>query len=107
MSFLTLVFVHLLADYPLQGDFLAKMKGQNFLCLLTHCGIWTGCVFTVAHFLHIPFDMYWVLAMFAVHLMADWWKSHGGYGKADPLGWPLWVDQAIHVGQVAIIAGLR
>lgn len=107
MTFLTLVFVHLLADYPLQGDFLAKMKGQNLIALFTHCGIWTGCVFVAAHFLGLKFGGEVIFIMFGIHAVADYWKANGGYGKSDPFGWPLLVDQAIHIGQVAIIAALK
>jgi len=39
MRYLTLVFAHLLADYPLQGPFLAETKGRNPLTLVSHAGI--------------------------------------------------------------------
>src|ERR1041384_2809060 len=100
MTFLVLVFAHLLADYPLQGDFLAKMKGKMPLILATHCGIWTGCICVAAHFCGVNVSLAWVAILFAVHATADYFKANGGYGKADPLGWPLYCDQAIHIGQI-------
>jgi hypothetical protein len=33
--------LHCLADYPLQGDFLAKFKGSNWIAMIAHCAIWT------------------------------------------------------------------
>jgi hypothetical protein len=55
MTFLVLLFAHLLADYPLQGDCLSKMKGENVLLMISHCGIRTGCICAAAHLcgLHI------------------------------------------------------
>lgn len=105
MTFLTLLFAHLLADYPLQGDFLAKMKGQRILLMLTHCAIWTGCIVAAGHFCGLPVNYGAISVAFIVHYLVDEFKAHGGYGKADPLGWPLWCDQLIHVGQIMIYIG--
>jgi hypothetical protein len=50
-----LVFAHLLADYPLQGDFLAKAKNHEApipgvpwqVALLSHAGIHAGLVWLI------------------------------------------------------------
>lgn len=59
MNFVTLtfmlLFVHLIADYPLQGDFLAKAKNRKApipgvpwrLAMVSHAGIHAGFVWLV------------------------------------------------------------
>jgi hypothetical protein len=39
-----LLFAHFLADYPLQGEFLAMNKGKSRQVLFAHAMIWTGCL---------------------------------------------------------------
>lgn len=107
MNLLILLFAHLLADYPLQGDFVAKMKGKMPLILITHCGIWTGCICSAAHFAGISVGLPMVGCLFGVHAVADYAKANGWYGNADALGWPLWVDQGIHVLQCVSVLAFR
>ncbi|MEC1179007.1 DUF3307 domain-containing protein [Metasolibacillus meyeri] len=104
MDFLILVFAHLLADYPLQGEFLAKMKGKNFIALCSHAGIWTGTVLIAAHLIGYSVDLLDVLILFTVHALADYLKAKpiGFYKKLDPLGMGLFIDQSIHILQIII-----
>lgn len=104
MDFFILVFAHLLADYPLQGEFLAKMKGKNIILLFTHAGIWTGMVLITAHFIGYSVDVWDVLILFTVHAISDYMKAKpiGFYKKLNPLGWGLGIDQAIHIGQILV-----
>lgn len=100
-----LSFAHLLADYPLQGDFLARMKGQNFLLLLTHCGIWTGVITVAALLLGLHVPMWMVGFLLLVHIAADYAKAKpwGIYRKLDPMRQGLWLDQTIHLAQLLIL----
>ena len=104
-AFWWLLFAHLLADYPLQGDFLAKMKGKNPILLFTHAGIWTGCIVLTLHLLgYHPFG--WMVAfLFVVHALADVLKARGlfWYRRLDALTWGLLIDQLIHVAQILSI----
>jgi hypothetical protein len=102
MSFLFLLFAHLLADYPLQGDFLAKMKGKNLIILFTHAGIWTGTVLTAAYLLGYDVNYIDIVWMFAIHAVADYGKANslGVYRKLDALKGGLLLDQLIHVLQI-------
>lgn len=104
MTFLTLLFAHLLADYPLQGDFLANMKGKNHIVLFTHAGIWTGCVALAGHLLGFQVDVLDVMLLFVVHAFADYLKATGSlwYKKMDSLKDGLLCDQLIHVVQILI-----
>ncbi|HZH58460.1 MAG TPA: DUF3307 domain-containing protein [Metabacillus sp.] len=105
MMFLILLFAHLLADYPLQGDFLANMKGKNLIILATHAGIWTGVICIALWFMNIlvtPIDIVW---LFVVHAIADHMKAKpvGFYKKLNPLGAGLVIDQGIHILQIIIL----
>lgn len=104
MDFLILVFAHLLADYPLQGEFLSKMKGKNILLLCTHAGIWTGTVLIAASLIGYSVDLFDVAILFIVHAVADYMKARpiSFYRKLNPLGAALVIDQAIHVLQIII-----
>ena len=104
MDFLILIFAHLLGDYPLQGEFLAKMKGKNFIILCSHAGIWTGMILVTAHFIGYSVDIFDVFILFTVHAVADYMKAKpiGFYKKLHPLGWGLGIDQSIHVGQILV-----
>lgn len=89
---LNLFFGHALADYPLQGDFLAKGKNHRnplpgipwYQCLFAHCLIHAGMVYL---FTGNPFLG---LAELVVHAITDWLKCDGIISFN--------VDQAIHYG---------
>lgn len=105
MTFLVMLFAHLLADYPLQGDFLSRGKGSNPILMFAHCGIWTGCVAIAAYFCGVRIDLSDIVFLFGVHAFADQFKASGWYDKMarrplNPLGLPLLIDQAIHANQI-------
>lgn len=104
MVFLLLIFAHLLADYPLQGTFLATMKGKNLIALLSHAAIWTGTILVAAWFAGIQSTVVDVMTLFVVHAVADYAKAKplGFYKRLDPLGWGLWIDQMIHLLQIGV-----
>lgn len=74
-----LVFAHFLADYPLQGDFLAKAKNRNTpvpgvpwqQAMTAHAGIHAGFVYVIT--------MCWPMALleFAFHWLIDDMKCRG------------------------------
>lgn len=105
MNLLVLVFAHLLADYPLQGDFLAKMKGQNVITLASHAGIWTGVVSIAVYLLGYEVTFIDVGLLFIVHAVADYMKAKpvGIYKRLDPLKGGLLLDQLIHVVQILVL----
>jgi Protein of unknown function (DUF3307) len=107
MIFLGLIFAHLLADYPLQGDFLAANKGKNPIVLVTHAGIWTGCIAVAGILMGLDIGVWDVLLLFAVHTTADYLKAANKlwYKKMDALKGGLATDQLIHVGQILLLLG--
>lgn len=105
MAFLVLVFAHLLADYPLQGDFLAKMKGSNIIVLVSHAAIWTGCIALAGFLLGFDIGYLDIALLFIVHCIADHLKAANKlwYKKLDALKGGLLSDQMIHIGQIVLL----
>lgn len=105
MTLLTLIFAHLLADYPLQGEFLATMKGKNVIVLVSHAGIWTGCIALAGHFLGMDIGILDVFVLFTVHAIADYLKAANKlwYKKLDSLKGGLLCDQLIHIIQILVL----
>ncbi len=63
--FLKLVFCHLVGDYVLQSDFIAKSKGENWYHLLVHCLLY--CLP-----FYIVFGLTWqLMAIFVTHIVID------------------------------------
>ena len=104
MTFLALLYAHLLADYPLQGDYLAQTKGRNIISLASHAGIWTGTICVAASLLGMGITALDVAVLFIVHAIADFAKARSlwFYKRMNPdLG--LAIDQLIHVGQITVL----
>lgn len=109
MELLIFIFAHLLADYPLQGDFLATMKGKNVIVLFSHAGIWTGCIATAGYLIGFDVGYLDILLLFAVHAIADYLKAANKlwYKKLDALKGGLLTDQLIHVGQILLFIAMN
>lgn len=109
MTFLILIFAHLLADYPLQGDFLATMKGKNHIVLVSHAGIWTGTILTAVHLMGYNVGLLDVVTLFVVHAVADYCKAKpvGIYKRLDSLKGGLLLDQSIHVVQILVLMAYK
>jgi hypothetical protein len=80
---LVLIGCHLIGDYVLQIDFIAKSKGTNFYHLLVHCLLY--CVP-----FYVMFGVIWQLAVvFITHIVIDLLKAR--YKLI-----PYWLDQVLH-----------
>jgi hypothetical protein len=102
---LTILFAatvaHYIADYPLQGDFLATFKGKLDYILFCHALIWTGCVCAVLG--HFGVFAWWkVFFLLVGHFWIDRWKSRKE-DKAHALTRDLWVDQTLHFVQLVVV----
>lgn len=84
-----LVMAHLVGDYVLQGDFIAKTKGENEYHLFVHCFLYL-----------LPFMLFvqgWQLGLlFSSHVIIDSLKAT--YGKITYK-----TDQILHYLVLAII----
>ena len=79
----TLVACHLIGDYVLQCDFIAKTKGQNWYHLFVHCALY-------AVPFYLSFGLCWQLAvLFVAHIIVDPMKAR--YGVISYL-----LDQILH-----------
>lgn len=109
MMFLILIFAHLLADYPLQGEFLATMKGKSIIVLVSHAGIWTGCIALAGYLIGFEISFADIALLFLVHAVADYLKATNKlwYKKLDVLKGGLLCDQLIHVGQLLLFAAMN
>ena len=64
-SLVTIIFCHLIGDYTLQQDFIAKTKGSNWYHMLVHCALY--CVpFAVVYGIDIK-----LLLLFVSHFIVD------------------------------------
>lgn len=104
--FLALLVGHALADYPLQGDFLAKAKNRAnpipgvpwIHGLLPHAAIHGGFVGAIT-------GSVWLgLAEFVVHCLIDDAKCTGKFGS-DPAR-AFNIDQALHVACKVVWVGI-
>ena len=83
---------HALADFPLQGDFLANGKNRNtplgkvywVYCLPAHGLIHGGAV------AYVTGNVYLGIAETVAHMAIDWLKCEGKIGMK--------ADQALHIG---------
>jgi hypothetical protein len=77
MLFLVMFGFHCLADYPLQGEFLAVNKSKNLFVLLCHCA--TYAIVVTLGFLFLDYKSSFVLdnwlvvyiVLFASHILID------------------------------------
>ena len=95
-----LVWLHMMGDYPLQGEFLAQVKGKNDYILFCHSVIWTGCI-AFGLFL-LGLFAWWKAAMLLIgHFIIDRWKARK-QDKSHSLKRDLWIDQGLHLFQLLI-----
>lgn len=104
-TYLLLLFGHCLADFPLQGEYLAKNKnhlinptGVWVICLFTHGMIHAGMVFIITG------ELYLAAMMFITHVGIDMLKSNGDFGRNESKAFV--TDQVLHALVLLIIAAL-
>lgn len=86
---LCVVLCHLIGDYVLQIDFIAKTKGENWYHLLVHCFL-----YIVPYFVVFGYD-YRLYVLLLSHIIIDSLKAR--YKKINYM-----TDQILHYG-IAII----
>ena len=68
-KYLQVLFCHMIGDYVLQNDYIAKTKGENWYHLFVHC------VLYVLPF-YICFGLDWnLMFLFATHFLVDAGKA--------------------------------
>lgn len=67
-----LIFCHLIGDYVLQSDYIAKTKGENWYHLIVHC-----ILYTVPFY--VSFGLVWQFpVLLASHIVIDAIKARFG-----------------------------
>lgn len=96
---------HAVADYPLQGDFLARGKNHRTplagvpwqQCLMSHAAIHAGAVALVTGSIGLG------LAEYSAHWIIDWSKCEGLFGEGRRA---FNIDQWLHLACKLVWAGL-
>ena len=90
-----ILLIHFIADYPLQGDFLAQTKGKNFYSLFVHSMIYSLMmlicleIFGSRSFFNFP-------VLLISHMAIDYIKANAK-NKERALKEYLYIDQALHI----------
>ena len=79
---ITLILCHLIGDYVLQIDFIAKTKGSNWYHLFVHCAL-----YCVPFLFALGFDRQ-IPLLFVSHMVIDALKAR--YNKIDYLQDQMW-----------------
>lgn len=92
---LWIILAHYIADYPLQGDFLAQTKGKYWYSLLAHSVIY-GLTIALALKLLGLFAIWKAIALIISHMVIDY-KKATAKNKEKALTTYLYIDQALHI----------
>ena len=84
-----LIICHLIGDYVLQSDFIAKTKGENWYHLLVHC-----ILYSVPFYFAFGFS-WQLIFVIAMHMVIDPLKAR--YNKTNYLA-----DQIIHYATLLV-----
>lgn len=101
MLFLGLLLVHLLYDFHWQGPFISQAKSKYDFLLGVHALTWALLLGAVL-FLTDSLTWWQLPFLFVGHFVIDRWKSHKP--QTPDLFWLLYVDQALHLLQIIIVA---
>lgn len=92
---LWIILAHYIADYPLQGDFLAQTKGKYWYSLLAHSVIYGLTIALTLKLLGL-FTIWKVIALIISHMVIDY-KKATAKNKEKALTTYLYIDQALHI----------
>ena len=92
---LWIILAHYIADYPLQGDFLAQTKGKYWYSLLAHSVIY-GLTIALALKLLDLFAIWKAITLIISHMVIDY-KKATAKNKEKALTTYLYIDQALHI----------
>jgi hypothetical protein len=90
-----LVLAHYLADFPLQGSYLATEKRHNLYALLAHGAIYGLAVSLALKLLGYSFDYQIAAFLIGSHIFIDYMKI--SVDRFYHARFNLWVDQALHL----------
>jgi hypothetical protein len=103
--YLWVLLAHYLADYPLQGDFLAQTKGVHWYSLWAHCVIYSLTVALCLKLLGL-LALWKVAILLTSHIVIDY-KKATAKDKTKALALYLYLDQACHITIAFACVALR
>lgn len=92
---LWLLLAHYIADYPLQGDFLAQTKGKYWYSLFVHSMIYALTISLCFKLLGV-FALWKVIILIGSHMTIDVIKAQAK-NKDKALTTYLYIDQLLHI----------
>lgn len=99
---LWVILAHYIADYPLQGDFLAQTKGKYFYSLLAHSLIYSLIIMIPLTMMGKP-ELWRLLVILFSHMIIDY-KKATAKNKDKALTTYLYIDQALHISINLLLA---
>ena len=94
-NILWVLLAHYIADYPLQGDFLAQTKGKYWYSLFVHSIIY-GLTIALCFKLIGVFAIWKVIVLVGSHIIIDY-KKATAKNKDKALTTYLYIDQILHL----------
>lgn len=95
------LLAHYIADYPLQGDFLAQTKGKYWYSLFAHSMIY-GLTVALAFKLLGVFTLWKAMVLVISHIIIDY-KKATATNKDLALTKYLYIDQVLHISIILIL----
>lgn len=95
-NILWILLAHYIADYPLQGSFLAQTKGQYFYSLWVHSIIYGLTMALTFKLLGIDYYILKGLLIITTHIIIDY-KKATAKNKQKALTSYLYIDQILHI----------
>lgn len=100
-SFILVYALNLIADFPLQGSYLASEKCKDNYILFVHSFIWAACV-SAGFYLTGYFSLQSFMFLLVGHFVIDYAKCRGKYVKLNQK-YQLYIDQLLHLIQILIV----
>jgi len=94
-NILWVILIHYIADYPLQGEFLALTKGKNWYSLFAHSIIYSLCMCLCFKIIGV-FAIWKLLVLLISHIVIDYKKANAK-NKEKALTTYLYIDQSLHL----------
>jgi hypothetical protein len=94
-NILWVLLAHYIADYPLQGDFLAQTKGKYWYSLFVHSIIY-GLTIALCFRLIGVFAIWKAILLIGSHMIIDY-KKATAKNKDKALTTYLYIDQILHL----------
>jgi len=94
-NILWILLAHYIADYPLQGEFLAQTKGKHWYSLFVHSMIYSLSLCLCFKLLGV-FLIWKFAVLFISHIIIDYVKANAK-NKDKTLTSYLYIDQGLHI----------